>query len=130
MDGTITIQEQSETDFDPRLGNQLGDYIVVARVADAVLLGFAVALLVLCWTWYDPVALVRAGFDSDRFALETFKFIYTEPTNTIGIPKYWVWLAVPAMSTGMSIHALANLVEGPADHGAVASAASRPLGET
>lgn len=103
---------------------------VVARVADAVLLGFAVALLVLCWTWYDPVALVRAGFDSDRFALETFKFIYTEPTNTIGIPKYWVWLAVPAMSTGMSIHALANLVEGPADHGAVASAASRPLGET
>ena len=68
----------------------------VARFADAVLLGFAVALLVLSWRWYDPIALVRAGFDLERFALETMKFIYTEPTNTIGIAKFWVWLAVPA----------------------------------
>ena len=37
MDGTITIQEQRETDFDPRLGNQLGDYVVVARVADGAM---------------------------------------------------------------------------------------------
>lgn len=33
-DGTITIQVQPENDVDPRLGTQLGDYIVVARVAD------------------------------------------------------------------------------------------------
>ena len=33
-DGTITIQVQPENDKDPRLGSQLGDYIVVARVAD------------------------------------------------------------------------------------------------
>jgi len=37
MDGTITIQEQDPSDVDPRLGNQLGDYIVVARVADGAM---------------------------------------------------------------------------------------------
>jgi TRAP-type C4-dicarboxylate transport system permease small subunit len=101
----------------------------VARVADAILLGFALTLLVLSWVWYDPIALARAGFDLDRFALETFKFIYTEPTSTIGVPKFWLWLAVPLMSIGMSIHALANLLEGPPDEGAGSDALSRPLGE-
>jgi len=33
-DGTITIQEQEQSDFDPRLGTTLGHYIVAARVAD------------------------------------------------------------------------------------------------
>ena len=33
-DGTITVEEQDPADFDPRLGQRLGDYIVVARVAD------------------------------------------------------------------------------------------------
>lgn len=86
---------------------------VLARVVDAVILVFAVTLLVLCWLWYDPVALVQNGFDFDRFAASTFKFIYSEPTSTIGIRKYWVWLAVPVMAIGMTVHALANLVEGP-----------------
>jgi serine/threonine protein kinase len=36
-DGNITVQDQSETDFDPRLGKQLGGYIVVARVADGAM---------------------------------------------------------------------------------------------
>lgn len=101
----------------------------VARVADAILLVVAVALLILSWIWYDPIGLVRAGFDLDRFALETFKFIYTEPTNTIGIPKFWVWLAVPLMAFAMSVHALANLVEGPPDEAGAAAPGARPLDE-
>ena len=36
-DGTITIEEQDASDFDPRLGNQLGEYVVVARVADGAM---------------------------------------------------------------------------------------------
>lgn len=84
-----------------------------ARVVDLLLLVFALALLVLCWIWYDPVALARSGFDFDRFAEETFKFIYSQPTNTIGIHKFWIWLALPLMALNMTIHALANLVEGP-----------------
>jgi TRAP-type C4-dicarboxylate transport system permease small subunit len=85
----------------------------VHRLVDAALLFFAATLLVLCWQWYDPVALFRAGFDFELFAQETFKFIYTDPTNTIGIPKFWVWLAVPGMALSMTLHALTNLLEGP-----------------
>jgi serine/threonine protein kinase len=36
-DGAITIEDQSGQRFDPRLGKQLGDYIVVARVADGAM---------------------------------------------------------------------------------------------
>lgn len=36
-DGTITVQEQEPSDFDSRLGKQLGGYIVVARVADGAM---------------------------------------------------------------------------------------------
>jgi len=36
-DGTITIQEQDPGDHDPRLGEQLGGYLVVARVADGAM---------------------------------------------------------------------------------------------
>jgi TRAP-type C4-dicarboxylate transport system permease small subunit len=93
---------------------------MVLRIADAVLLLLAVALLILCWQWYDPVALIESGFDLDAFAQDTFKFIYIEPTNTIGIRKFWVWLAAPLMASGMTIHALANLLEGPREDAPVA----------
>lgn len=86
---------------------------IVHRLVDALLLFFAATLLVLCWQWYDPIGLIRSGFDFDAFASETFKFIYTEPTNTIGIRKFWIWLVVPLMAFTMTVHALANLLEGP-----------------
>jgi len=85
----------------------------VARAVDAILLLFAVTLIVLCWQWYDPIALMQSGFDLDVFAQSTFKFIYTAPTNTLGVPKFWVWLGVPTMAFCMTIHAIANLLEGP-----------------
>lgn len=98
---------------------------IVLRIVDAIVLCFAIVLLILSWQWYDPIALIRSGFDFDAFARNTFKFIYTEPTNTIGIQKFWVWLAVPLMAVGMTIHALANLLEGlrrpPADNADEAS---------
>jgi TRAP-type C4-dicarboxylate transport system permease small subunit len=85
----------------------------VFRFVDGTLLFFAIVLVILCWRWYEPVALVQSGFDLEAFAQNTFKFIYTEPTNTVGIRKFWVWLAVPLMSIAMTIHAVANLLEGP-----------------
>jgi serine/threonine-protein kinase len=36
-DGTVTVEDQDPADFDPRLGKQLGGYIVVARVADGAM---------------------------------------------------------------------------------------------
>ena len=99
---------------------------VAQRIIDAVLLLLAFTLLVLCWQWYDPVALVESGFDLDVFAENTFKFIYTEPTSTIGVPKFWVWLAVPLMAFAMTIHALANLLEGPRGGATADAADARP----
>jgi TRAP-type C4-dicarboxylate transport system permease small subunit len=93
---------------------------------DAVLLGLTLTLLVLCWRWYDPVALFESGFDLDVFAQNTFKFIYAEPTSTIGIPKFWVWLAVPLMALAMTIHCLANLLEGAGEEPSGAAAGARP----
>jgi TRAP-type C4-dicarboxylate transport system permease small subunit len=90
-----------------------GPQRAVGRVVDVIVLVLAVTLIVLSWLWYSPLALVQSGLDFDVFAQNTFKFIYNEPTNTIGIRKFWVWLAFPVMAVNMSIHALANVVEGP-----------------
>jgi TRAP-type C4-dicarboxylate transport system permease small subunit len=96
------------------------------RIVDAILLVLALTLLVLCWQWYDPVALLESGFDLDVFAESTFKFIYIEPTSTIGIRKFWVWLAVPFMASAMTIHALANLLEGPREQVSSVDVGARP----
>jgi len=102
---------------------------VVARLVDVIVAFFAITLLVLSWQWYDPVALIQSNFDFDEFAQTSFKFIYSEPTNTIGIRKFWVWLAVPLMGIAMSIHAIANLLEGPPEEPAASKADARPLRE-
>ena len=99
---------------------------VVHRIVDAVLLFLALTLLILCWQWYDPVALVESGLDLDAFAQETFKFIYIEPTSTLGIRKFWVWLAVPLMAFAMTIHALANLLEDAPEAASAGSASAGP----
>ena len=112
------------TDFLPRSFRR-----AVARLVDAILLLLALALLILSLQWYDPIALIQAGFDLDEFARNTFKFIYTEPTNTVGIQKFWVWLAVPLMAFAMTIHAVANLLEGPPEAGSAGEADPRSLSE-
>jgi TRAP-type C4-dicarboxylate transport system permease small subunit len=88
---------------------------IAVRSVDLVLLFFAIVLLVLSWQWYDPLEVVRSGFDLELFAQNTLKFIYAEPTSTLGIRKFWLWLAVPIMAVDMTIHAVANLVEGAAE---------------
>jgi TRAP-type C4-dicarboxylate transport system permease small subunit len=83
---------------------------VLRMSADALTLLFALALLVLCYLWFDPVLLISVDFDLDRFAAESFNFIYQEPTVTLGVPKFWFWLIVPVAAFDTSIHALANLL--------------------
>ncbi len=78
---------------------------------DVLVLAFAVGLFAMCVAWYDLVALSRYGFDTGEFAGGTYNFIYQEPTNTIGIQKYWVWMIVPIVSLTMTLHALKNLVQ-------------------
>jgi TRAP-type C4-dicarboxylate transport system permease small subunit len=102
---------------------------IVARLVDAIVLFFATTLVVLSWQWYDPVALIQSDFDFDAFAQSTFKFIYSEPTNTIGVRKFWVWMVMPLMGIAMSIHAVANLLEGPPEEPAPDGAEARSLNE-
>jgi len=83
---------------------------VIAKTVDVLVLGFAVGLLLMCIAWYDPVGLVRHGFDIEELAANTYNFIYQEPTNTLGIRKFWVWLVVPIVSCSMTLHALDNLL--------------------
>ena len=84
-------------------------------VVAAIVLGFALALGWLSWVWYDPLGLAAAGFDTGAFSGATFNFIYQEPTVTVGIPKFWIWLIVPVVAVAMSVHAAANLVDAVRD---------------
>ncbi|MFN3280078.1 MAG: TRAP transporter small permease [Tabrizicola sp.] len=77
---------------------------------DAVLLGFALAMVWFCWIWYAPLDLLRHGFDTEAFQAATFNFIYAEPTSTLGIAKFWVWLVMWVFALGATLHSLANLV--------------------
>ena len=78
---------------------------------DAAVALFGVLMMWLCLLWFDPVALLAAGFDTAAFQADTFNFIYAEPTLTLDIAKAWVWLAVPVFALGATLHASANLME-------------------
>ncbi len=80
------------------------------RAVDAVVLIFAGLMIWLCWRWFLPLDLLRAGFDTMAFQGETFNFIYAEPTLTLGIRKFWLWLIMPIFACGILLHAVSNLV--------------------
>lgn len=78
---------------------------------DAVTLILAGLMLWFCWIWFLPVEPIAAGFDLRAFRGATFNFIDAEPTPTLGLPKYWVWLIMPVFARGIALHALSNLVK-------------------
>lgn len=89
----------------------VGARSLVALFVDAMVLFFALFLFVLCWRWYEPAVLWRTGFDIGAFQMETFNFIYSERTSTLGIPKFWSWLCLPIFSISLTLHGLINLTE-------------------
>ncbi len=80
-------------------------------LVDAVVLVLAATLIWTSILWYDPAALIASGFDLAAFSGATFNFIYQEPTNTLGFPKYLIWLVMPITAITMTIHASTNLYE-------------------
>ncbi len=84
---------------------------VAAKLVDVLVFVFASAMLYFCWRWYLPLDIWTAGFDAMAFQGATFNFIYAEPTSTIGIPKWIVWLVMPLFSAGAFLHALAHLLD-------------------
>ena len=87
---------------------------VILKVKDAVVLVFAILMVWFCWRWYLPLQMVQAGFDILQFQGATFNFIYSEPTTTIGYPKYLVWMVMWLFSFGMLLHSVNNLLGGGA----------------
>ncbi len=84
---------------------------IAAKLVDVLMFVFALAMLYFCWRWYLPVDMARAGFDAMAFQGATFNFIYAEPTSTIGIPKWIIWLVMPLFSLGVFLHCLAHLLD-------------------
>jgi len=84
----------------------------IAKVAaTSIVLLFGLTLLWLCVLWLDPVGMARAGFDARALAANTFNFIYTERTQTLGWPVWALYLIMPLFALSMTIHSAANLLE-------------------
>ena len=86
---------------------------VVGVLVDWVVLTFGVLLLVLCWRWYQPLALWQAGFDVETFSEATMNFIYQDMASTLPLARFWVWLVVPYFSCSIILHSLANILSDP-----------------
>ncbi len=84
---------------------------VAAKLVDVAVFVFAAEMLWFCWRWFNPLALAQAGWDVMAFQGSTFNFIYAEPTSTLGVPKWVIWLVMPLFSAGVFLHALAHLVD-------------------
>lgn len=82
---------------------------LTARLVDLIVLIFALFMIWFCWRWYSPLELARHGFDTKQFQGATFNFIYAEPTTTLGVPKYLVWMVMWLFALGATLHSVANL---------------------
>jgi len=85
--------------------------VAMALVVDLMVLAFSITLIWLCYIWYDPITLISVDFDLAAFSADSFNFIYEEPTNTLGISKFWIWMIVPVTAITMTVHALTNFME-------------------
>jgi TRAP-type C4-dicarboxylate transport system permease small subunit len=100
-------------------------------LATALVVTFGLALLAMCWLWMDPIGIARFGFDAKEYAAESFNFLYTERTQTLGWPVWIVQLVLPLFALCFTVHAAANLVEdlGLAPREALAGFPNVSLGE-
>ena len=83
---------------------------IIIKTVDMIVLSFALALLGICWRWYLPWDIAKAGFDVLAFQGNTFNFIYAEPTLTLGLPKYLFWLAMWLFAIGATLHSVMHVL--------------------
>jgi TRAP-type C4-dicarboxylate transport system permease small subunit len=82
---------------------------VMSVVVDIFMLIFVFVFLVMVWKWFDLPGLYSNHWDIMAFSANTFNFIYEEPTQTLGVRKFWVWLILPIFSFTSVLHCLACL---------------------
>lgn len=80
-------------------------------IATLLVFGFAIALVVMCWNWMDPLGITAAGFDAKRYAGTSFNFLYTERTQTLDCPVWLISMVIPIFAVSVTLHSAANLVE-------------------
>ncbi len=80
----------------------------LALLADLSVLAFLLVMAAILWRWFDLPGLIRAGSGA-ALARESFNFIYSDPTNTLGLRKIWFWLALPLTCATGLVHCLACL---------------------
>lgn len=80
----------------------------LALLADLSVLAFLLVLAAVLWRWFDLPGLLRAGSGA-ALAQQSFNFVYTDPTHTLGLRKIWFWLALPLTCATALIHCLAAL---------------------
>jgi TRAP-type C4-dicarboxylate transport system permease small subunit len=85
--------------------------VLTRRIATLGVVIFALLLGWMCWLWLDPLGIAQAGFDAKKFAGQSFNFIYTERTQTLGWPNWVFYLIMPVFAASLLMHALANLCE-------------------
>lgn len=79
----------------------------VARAAAVLTAIFLLSLGAMLWAWFDLPGLLRTG-GAEGLARETFNYIYTEPTQTLGVPKFWFWLVMPFSTACALLHLAAG----------------------
>ena len=82
----------------------------LAIVVDVILLAFFVVLAVLLWRWFDPVGVLRAE-SLEAYSMQTFNFMWQEPTVTLGMRKVWFWMVLPVFCLTGGLHVAGSLVE-------------------
>ena len=85
--------------------------LVLRTIVSALSAAFGITLFYLCLRWFDPVEIVKAGFDIGTFQAATFNFIYTDITPVMGAPAYMFYLIIPFFAVAITVHALTNLCE-------------------
>ncbi len=82
----------------------------LAKIVDLCIFIFALMMVYLCFRWFLPFEVLKWGFDIEIFQGKTFNFIYAEPTSTLGVRKFWVWLIMWIFSLGALLHSTNNLL--------------------
>lgn len=80
---------------------------VLAVVVDTILLLLMLLFAWMLWNWFDPVNVLAAE-SLKAYSLESFNFIYQEPTTTLGVRKIWFWLILPIFCLTATVHILAR----------------------
>lgn len=83
---------------------------LLAIVVDMTLLVFFVVFAVLLWRWFDPVGVLMAE-SLEAYSMQTFNFMWQEPTVTLGVRKVWFWMVLPVFCLTGGLHVAASLVE-------------------